>query len=75
MSDKVSLAEYANATTKRPRRCATCNLPPDVLTEVNQGLRDGIGHKAITEWLSSVHHIYTTPTNYHFGAGHHTENK
>ena len=73
MSDKVSLSEYASKNKGRPRKCATCNLEPDVLKEVNQGLRDGIGHRAIGEWLNSVKNIYTNPTNYHFSAGHHTE--
>ena len=74
MPNEVSLRSYAQSG-KRPRKCSTCNLPPDVLEEVNQGLREGIGHTAIGDWLKNVKGIYTTPTNYHFNAKHHLEDQ
>ena len=72
MSDP-SLEEFLSGKTARPRHCAICALPPDVLAEVNAALRRKASHKAIGQWLASVKGIHTTPTNYHFNAGHHLE--
>ena len=69
-----SLEEFLSESRGlRPRRCATCALPPDVLAQVNAALRQKSNHKAIGKWLTEVKGIHTTPTNYHFNAGHHLE--
>ena len=70
-----SLEEFLTGASGHPRRCATCALPPDVLAEVNAALRAKPQHKAITAWLQNVKGVYTTPTNYHFNAGHHLEDQ
>lgn len=68
-----SLNDFIASKDSRPRRCATCTLPPEILAEVNASLRRKPRHKAITEWLNNVKGIYTTSTSYHFNAGHHLE--
>jgi hypothetical protein len=73
MSDKVTLLDFAASANTRQRKCATCNLPSDVLAEVNAGLREGLGHKVIGEWLKDVKGINAKPTGYHFQAKHHLE--
>lgn len=68
-----SLEDFIAKSKGKPRKCATCSLPPEVLVEVNASLRNKPHHKAITEWLIKIKGIDTTPTNYHFNAGHHLE--
>lgn len=49
---KVSLSEFA--AQGRPRTCGPCTqLPEEVLAELNEGLRSGIGSTLTTRWLAS----------------------
>jgi hypothetical protein len=69
---KVSLGEFA--AQGRPRTCSVCTLPEEVLAEVNEGLRQGIGPTPVARWLVSEGHRITFPmVMYHKYAGHFEE--
>lgn len=53
----TSLAAFAAERSKKKRTCAVCLLPPDVLSEVNAAIEDGIGPRLIGHWLQDEKHL------------------
>jgi len=67
-----SLAEFAAAP--RPRTCAVCRLPENVLTELNAGLLSGVEETTGGKWLRSEgHEITGRMVGYHRERGHHED--
>lgn len=60
----MDLDTFAQHRAVTVRRCAVCNLPPDVLAQVNAALsrkvldKDGkpIGRTVVSEWLKGEGH-------------------
>lgn len=61
------MTRLADFTTQPgERRDAICRLPADLLAEVNEGLRDGIGPTAVSRWLTTKgHRVSERAVRYH----------
>ena len=72
-----SRAEFATSTSASKRRkCFTCNLPTDVLDQVEaaRAQEKPIFYSVISQWLAQEdHEITLTNLRTHFQAGHHKD--
>lgn len=71
MSGIVSIDAWAeeSGAGRRPRRCAVCVLPPNVLTEITRGWTE-LGYRStlIAAYLEAAGHPISKPKLvYHFG--------
>ena len=66
----ISLEEFA---AQQPSFCSICNLPTDVLDEINEGLRNGLGYTLIDTWLAKDQGIKTVSVKWHKAKNHYLE--
>ena len=74
----MNLTDFADSPeneVKRPTRCKTCNLPPDLLAQVNEARArrpKPVSFPIISKWLKSEENIDITQATIrnHFVAGH-----
>lgn len=77
----MDLTEFAETQSsddgRKRRRCMTCALPDDVLTEVTKGRTQAkpISYEIISKWLKATYEreIHANTIRNHFVNGHHNE--
>lgn len=74
----ADLASFA-AEVQKPRKCFTCNLPPDILVQVNEARRADapLTYTTIAKWLQEEGHGNVSMYNLrnHFQAEHHLDQR
>lgn len=54
-----SLAAFAAASVPARAKCVVCDLPPDILKQVDAAPEQGISYPTIEKWLQSLGHSAT----------------